>query len=121
MRKDIEEINTVIDNINKRCLYKCICQKTFPSDKDINIDELVEEHSHIIKSDDKKNIIPVLIKIGFLSGNKSHPFDNIYFYDKNNYAKLLANTDSSVNSYGEISYLISHIFQEKLFFIILRT
>lgn len=120
MRKDIDEINKVIDNINKRCLYKCICQKTFPSNADLNIDELVEEHSHIIKSDDKQNIIPVLIKIGFLSGNKSHPFDNIYFYDKNNYAKLLANTDSSVNCYGEISYLISHIFQEKLFFIILR-
>jgi hypothetical protein len=90
MRKDIDEINKVIDNINKRCLYKCICQKTFPSNSDLNIDELVKEHYNIKykkNDDDKQNIIPVLIKIGFLSGNKSHPFDNIYFYDKNNYAK----------------------------------
>ncbi len=117
LSKDIDEINLVIDNINKRCLYKCICQKTFPPDQEINIDKLMEENSQNI---DKKYLIPVIIKIGFLSGNKSHPFDNIYFYDKNNFSKILTKNNENINHYGEISYLMSHIYQEKLFFIISR-
>jgi HD superfamily phosphohydrolase len=117
LSKDIDEINFVIDNINTRSLYKCICQKTFPPDQEINIDKLMEENSQNI---DKKYLIPVIIKIGFLSGNKSHPFDNIYFYDKNNFSKILTKNNENINHYGEISYLMSHIYQEKLFFIISR-
>ena len=53
---------------------------------------------------------PVLITIGYLSGNKKHPFDSIYFYDKDDTAKVL--------SKDQISLLLSEVFQERLFFII---
>ena len=113
-KSDIKYIDNILKKINNRELYKNIYFTIFPADeqsqKDINLQEELEKFLMRKPFYNKEDLIPVLIKIGYLSGNKSHPFDSIHFYNKDNVAGVL--------SKEKVSLLMSEVFQERLFFII---
>ena len=92
-QKLIIEANNLMDRIVKRKLYKF--KKMIISDiKPINITN-------------KTDIIHYN-KIGFVSGNKKNPLEDIYFYDKSNKKK-----NFTINS-EDISTFIPDIHQEHL-------
>ena len=103
-------INNILKNIHSRKLYKNVYFKIVPVIENINeeyeIDNFIKNNSQY----NKNELIPVTIKIGFLSGNKSHPFDYIYFYDKKDNCNTM--------SIESISLLTNETYQEKLFFIV---
>ena len=118
-KRDIKYVDNILKKINKRELYKNVYFTIFPAsktmeddkEKDVDLEDEVEKFLMRKPSIEKKeDLIPVLIKIGYLSGNKRHPFESIYFYNKDNVAGVL--------SKEQVSLLMSEVFQERLFFII---
>lgn len=99
----IDEIEKIIDNLNKRNIYNCLLVKNFYLNSKIDIEQLFKDNNII-----NENIIVKQHNIG-LGGNKNL-FDKIYFYDKNNNSVILQK--------DEISYIISSFSQEKIIYII---
>lgn len=91
----IEKAYQIWININERKLYKCT--KSITSDTPISHNE-VDDDSIIFSS-----------KIGFVSGSKNNPLDNLYFYNMNN-----SNTCFKINR-EKMSYLIPPIYQEYVY------
>jgi HD superfamily phosphohydrolase len=116
-KNNIDSVENIIENINSRNLYKCIYSDLFYISQNIDkkqiinntIDEYEKNNNAIL---DKDLVFPVFLKIGLLSGNKSHPFDNLYFYDKNDNASILEK--------NKISHLITPLFQELILYIIYK-
>ena len=50
------------------------------------------------------------VKIGFVSGNKPNPFDNIYLYNSNEKDKFKINNNN-------LTFLISDVYQEYIFIV----
>ena len=118
--KNIENIEKINNMINERKLYNCLYSTSYYTEEIDNIN-LNNEIDNFILSYEKKNditidknlIIPIKLKIGLLSGNKTDPFDNLYFYD---------NYNNSFNlEKKKISYLISPFFQEIIFHIFYKS
>jgi hypothetical protein len=116
-KENIDNIEIILNNIYERKLYKCIYSESYPTNENeisnnflnkINllINDYENKYNLIIN---KNKIIPVKIKIGLLGGNRSHPFDNLYFYDKNSISFILEK--------NKISHLISPFFQEIIFYL----
>lgn len=103
-------INNILKNINSRNLYKNVYFKVVSVIENINEEDEINEFIKNNPNYNKNDLIPVTIKIGFLSGDKGHPFDYIYFYDKKDNCRTLP-----LNS---ISLLTNETYQEKLFFIV---
>jgi deoxynucleoside triphosphate triphosphohydrolase SAMHD1 len=83
----IEKINELLSDLNLRHIPKCLHIESRP----INVDEINEiDDTKLIKIHSEKNNVPknkikiVRKTIGFLSGDKSHPLDNIFFINKKN-------------------------------------
>jgi HD superfamily phosphohydrolase len=110
IKPDIEFINNVLNDINTRKLYKCVHSSSYSVRQKININLVIKKILQSNKNVKLENIIPVIIKIGLIGGEKTHPFDNLYFYDKKKSSKIL--------STQEISHLMGSFFQEKLLFVI---
>jgi HD superfamily phosphohydrolase len=115
-KSDIDYIEEQIDKINKRQIYKCLYASSFMVSED-NIDKKIEEivskPEDFLKHIDnfsRDNIKPIKILIGLLSGNKSHPFDNLYFFDHTG--------KSSILSKEKISHLLSPLFQEVILYVL---
>lgn len=119
-KRQIDMIQKIIDKINNRDLYKCIYGETFFIGEEITNQELFErfksKYSNVgINVDfdyDSPNIKIVKLKIGMLSGDKSHPLDSVYFYDRGNNSVLLEKT--------KISHLMSSLHQEVVYYIIYK-
>jgi len=111
-KEDIDNINSMLNSINNRQIYKCLHSSSYSVRQKIDLPTIIKKVLQTNKEEklELDNIIPVVIKIGLIGGEKTHPFDNLYFYDKN--------SDSSIMSKNEVSYLLSPSFQEKLLFII---
>lgn len=107
-QKEIDEIDNYIDKLNNRKIYKCIFSGSYNVNENINQDlitnNLIKDNSY-----DINKIILIKLKIGLLGGDKNHPFDNLYFYDKNNNSHILEK--------NKITNLMSPFFQEVLLFI----
>jgi len=106
----IDSIDRLIDRIETRNIYKCLYSGSFNTEEydiDNQINLVMDKFD---KNIDRNKICIVKNKIGLLSGNKSHPFDNFYFYDRNDHAKLLPKE--------KISYLMSQSHQEIVVFIL---
>ena len=76
-----KKINTayeIYQNINHRKLYKCVAEITNGSAD--YFDNFIIYLKNKNYSTDNLQIITT--KIGFVSGNKTNPFDSIYFYDR---------------------------------------
>lgn len=119
-KKQIDNIQKIINKINTRNIYKCVYSETFQSREIISDKEIFDKFK---KTLDAKNIINdellnspkfkiVKLKIGLLSGNKSHPLDTIYFYNNNNNCSLLDKT--------KITQLMTSLHQEIIYFIICK-
>ena len=111
---DIDYINSIIDAINERRIYKCLYHTSYSVKDKINSKSLINKFILNNKDLKKKNIFASIIKIGLIGGDKTHPFENLYFYNKKN-------NNSRILSQNEISHLLSPFFQEKLLFIIENT
>lgn len=96
--KQIDYIQKILDKLNNREIYKCLYTETFKINENISKEQIFNN----FKQQNEKNInfkclnidnidlnfnSPRFkikkIKIGLLSGEKSHPLDSIYFYDQN--------------------------------------
>jgi HD superfamily phosphohydrolase len=108
--ENITFINKILKNIHSRKLYKNVYFKIVPTIEHINEEYEIDNFIKNNEQYNKNELIPITIKIGFLSGNKGHPFDYIYFYDKEDNCRTL--------SIDSISLLTNETYQEKLFFII---
>jgi HD superfamily phosphohydrolase len=112
-KNSIDYIESLINRIEKRDIYKCLYSGSFTTNE-VDIDEKINNILQQIITEnisiDKSKILPVKIRIGLLSGNKSHPFDNLYFYDKNGKSDVLPKE--------KISYLISPLHQEIILYIL---
>lgn len=107
---ELVEIDTIVKNINSRNLYKCVYKNLYSTDDKIEeeIKKVMDEYTIINKN--KNKLIPVILKIGLQSGNKPHPFDNIYFYSKNK--------DPYIIPANEVTHLASSFHQEVIFYVI---
>jgi HD superfamily phosphohydrolase len=111
IKDNIKEINSILGALNERRIYKCLYSTSYSVKDKINSKSIIKQFLSDNKEVNKKNIITTIIKIGLIGGEKTHPFDNLYFYNK-------TNNKSRVLSKNEISHLISPFFQERLLFII---
>ena len=114
IKLDIDYINSILNAINERRIYKCLYSTSYSVKDKINSKSIVKKILSENKEFNKKNIVTTIIKIGLIGGEKTHPFDNLYFYNKKT-------NSSSILSKSEISHLMSPFFQEKLLFIIETT
>jgi HD superfamily phosphohydrolase len=116
-KEQIDYIESIIDKIYSRKLYKCIYSNSFSIYDNFEADKIIldfiisyeTKHNIVL---DKDKIIPIKLKIGLLSGNKSHPIDNIYFYDSKNNSLILEK--------NKISNLMSPLFQELILYILYK-
>ncbi len=114
-KEDIDYIENIIERLNQRDIYKCLYSGSFnieETDIDQKITEIMSNQEELyedITNYDKNKIIPVKLRIGLLSGNKSHPFDNLYFYNHKGKANIL--------SREKISHLMSSFYQEMIVYI----
>ncbi len=111
-KKEIDLIDGIIDRLNTRDIYKCLYSGSFNIDE-TDIDEKIiqilnnpEELGIDISKYSESNIKPVKLRIGLLSGKKSHPFDNLYFYNSQGKVHIL--------SREKISHLMSSFYQEMI-------
>jgi HD superfamily phosphohydrolase len=119
-KNKIDEIDIILNKIYQRKLYKCLYSKSFCVSEIIDINDkitevLLNDKELLNKKLNKDNIDtlkvkPVKIKIGLLGGNKKHPFDSLYFYDKYNKSDILTK--------DKISHLMSPFFQEIILYIL---
>jgi HD superfamily phosphohydrolase len=110
-KEEIDYINSVLNAINERRIYKCLYYSSYSVKDKINSKSIIKKIISENKEFNKKNIVTSIIKIGLIGGEKTHPFDNLYFYNKKT-------NNSRILSKSEISHLMSPFFQEKLLFII---
>ncbi len=115
-KEDIDYIEEQIEKINTRQLYKCLYAGSFMVNEtniDDKVEQILDNPEELLEQIDAINmdkIKPVKILIGLLSGNKSHPFDNLYFYDHTG--------KSSILSKDKISHLMSSFYQEVILYIL---
>ena len=114
IKTNVEYINLMLTKINERQIYKCLYSTSYSVKDKINRKSIIKNFLKENKKFNKKNIITTIIKIGLIGGEKTHPFDNLYFFNK-------SNNESRILSKNEISHLISPFFQERLLFIIEMT
>lgn len=100
----IFKAHSIWKRINERKLYKLI--HIIVSKKRINVNKLTENI-------DSNKLVIYKMKIGFVSGKKNNPLDNVYYYKKN--------SDICSKEYIEhISFLVPKIYQEYVYMFFLK-
>lgn len=111
-KSDIDYIDELIERLNTRNIYRCLYTGSFnieETDIDNKIKEILSNSDELqqdISELNIENIVSVKLRIGLLSGNKSHPFDNLYFYNSYGRANILAKE--------KITHLMSSFHQETI-------
>ena len=78
----VNDANNIYQNILSRQLYQLVLEIP-DNDNSEKYLELLVEHLLSIHSNFTRNDFQIIrVKIGFVSGNKSDPFESIYFYHK---------------------------------------
>lgn len=110
----INSIQTIIERIDERKLYKCIYAESFYTNESISDEDLIDKikNDYINENIENNDLIFIKLKIGLLSGNNSHPLDTIHFYNNKNMSILLDKT--------KISHLMPFLHQEIIHYIIKR-
>jgi HD superfamily phosphohydrolase len=106
---NVAEAYLILKRIEKRDFYKFICGKMI--DVHLSSDQQIQ-----IKSLEEKYFGQIIIhqgKIGYVSGNKNNPLDDIYFYNRKHlstchYGEIIPH---KINK-EQVSKLISNIYQE---------
>lgn len=101
-RDNIQKAYSILNRINCRDLYIHI--GTMVSEKCIDIDKYFSEFP-------TDKIIIYKTKLGFVSGKKSNPLDNLYFYT-NKKPELCHKVDKK-----DVSYMISDQYQEFMYMV----
>lgn len=92
-------------DLNERRMYKFIGSIVSKVDKDISINSIC----NIDESVNPDDIILHKSKIGFVSGSKANPFDELYFYNNKNPNKCIKVQKEKV------TFLISDTYQEYIY------
>jgi len=103
-----DKINNILriwNDLNERKLYKFVGSIVSEMDQNITIDKICE----IDPSINPNEIIFHKSKIGFVSGKKSNPFDELYFYNNKNPDVCHKITKEKV------TFLISDTYQEYIY------
>jgi HD superfamily phosphohydrolase len=122
-KKEIDNIQKIINKINTRNIYKCVYSETFYTEENITneyifnkfIENITPKGFDVDDCDfniNSSRLKIVKIKIGLLGGDKSHPLDSVYFYDHNGKSILLDKT--------KISHLMTQFHQEVIYYIIFK-
>ena len=114
-KKQIDLIQTIINKINTRDIYRCIYSETFYTNENITNEQILKDFD-LNETDfdpNSENLKIIKIKIGLLGGNKSHPLDTVYFYNNKNKSILLDKT--------KISHLMTSFHQEVIYYVIYKT
>lgn len=121
-KKQIDSIQKIITKINTRDIYKCVYSETFQTDEVITDEEIFNKFKNTIEPQgidaewlniESPKLKIVRLKIGLLGGNKSHPLDTVYFYNRSNTSVLLDKT--------KISHLMTQLHQEIIYYVICKT
>lgn len=123
-KKHIDYIQDIINKINTRDIYKCVYSETFDTDENISNEQIFDKFKEKASSNgfdikyidfnvNSPKLKIVKIKIGLLGGDKSHPLDTVYFYNRNNKSILLDKT--------KISRLMTPLHQETIYYVLYKT
>ncbi len=105
----VKEVYSKWIDLNNRKLYKFIGSIVSHTERNINIEDILKIDSTI----DINKIVLYKSKIGFVSGTKNNPFDDLYFYD-NKYP------DVCIKITKDISFLISDTYQECIYIFLVK-
>jgi hypothetical protein len=109
--KTVDYVNKLWIELSERKLYYHV--KTFVLQHDVNnitVDKFIEMDSSI----DPKSIIIHKSKLGFVSGNKGNPFDNLYFYTNKKPNECLKIPKE------EVTFLIPDTYQEYIYMVFVK-
>ena len=112
-KKNLLECKKLLDRINNRNIYKFIGSVVLNKKKNISWNEFNSINSNIYEND----IYIHNSKIGFVSGNKNNPLNNIYCYSTKQCLKKNKNNKCFKIEKEEISKLISDSHQEYIIMI----
>jgi HD superfamily phosphohydrolase len=104
-KKMVDEVYRIWIDLNERRMYKFIGSIVTELEKDISIKNILEIDPTI----NPDEIILHKSKIGFVSGKKSNPFDELYFY--NNKEPNVCNKIKK----EKVTFLISNTYQEYIY------
>lgn len=108
--KIIDKAYDLWDKINRRQLYKLIIAETSNTSKKFSFPKIKELDPDI----DTEKIIVYKSKIGFVSGSKKNPLNEIYLYDKN-----IPESCSKIDKIN-MSFEIPKLYQEHIYMFFLR-
>lgn len=123
-KKNIDIIEKITNKINTRCVYKCVYSEIFQTRECVTDEEIFDKFKLVLNPLDinandewislnSPRFKIVKLKIGLLGGNKSHPMDKVYFYNRNNKSILLDK--------AKISHLLPSLYQEMIYYVIYKT
>jgi HD superfamily phosphohydrolase len=109
-KKVIDDVNKLWVDINERRMYLYVGSIVSKVDKQISL-EIINQ---LDPSIDLNKIVLHKSKIGFVSGKKSNPFDQLYFYNNNEPTKCM-----KINK-EKITFLISDTYQEYIYILYVK-
>lgn len=104
----VNKAYSIWQNINSRNLYKLIGSIISKNKLSFTLNDLKIIEPSISEYIDNNKVIIHFNRIGFVSGNKKNPFDDLYFYDNKNPEKL-------IKIDKDFSLLISDTYQEYIY------
>lgn len=102
--KNLNNAKLLVQKLENRQLYAVICSIT--STNKIDITEYINTFS------DSNNIIIFQNKVGFVSGNKTNPFDSIYVYKTKDSSKIAGKITAFKKDIHDLTILLPKLYQE---------
>ena len=98
----IEKAQNILQKLKTRKLYKFVGDYTITktNNKMIYFKDFIDINNNIQEND----IIISSVKIGYISGDKDNPLDNIYLYDKKNSSKCFQIKKENITNFLPESY-----------------
>lgn len=99
-KNNIAKAANILQRIRERKLYKFVGEYVSDIPVNLNINHFQELNKEISEED----IIISCVKMGYISGNKKNPLDNIYFYDKKRDTECFMMDKKDVSNFIPDSY-----------------
>jgi HD superfamily phosphohydrolase len=106
-REKLLKAKIIIDRLNCHNLYKYIGSNVYSKKKIITIDDFKKD----LSDNTLNNIVIFQSKIGFVSGNKKNPIDNIYSYESKIPVDSAQQISKKIN-FNEVSMIMPKYHQE---------
>lgn len=101
---NLNNAKLLMEKLENRNLYAVILSITTKTQIDIS--------KYVELLPDKENILVFQHKIGFVSGNKSNPFDSIYVYKTKNSSKISGKIEAFKKNKNDVTTLLPTCYQE---------